>query len=64
MPCRSEDEREVRRGIRPSREVTIRFNDHDLECDEDELVELTLGVATGRTTKAEVGGFLAARITG
>jgi death-on-curing protein len=41
----------------------VYLNDHDLECDEDELVELTLGVATGTTTKAEVGVFLASRIT-
>ena len=42
----------------------VYLNDHDLECDEDELVDLTLGVATGTTTKAEVAVFLAARITG
>lgn len=42
----------------------VYLNDHDLECDEDELVELTLGVATGTTTKAAVAVFLAARITG
>jgi death-on-curing protein len=42
----------------------VYLNDHDLECDEDELVELTLGVAKGTTTKAEVAVFLAARITG
>ena len=41
----------------------VYLNDHDLECDEDELVELTVGVATGTTTKAEVAVFLAARIT-
>ena len=41
----------------------VYLNDHDLECDEDELVDLTLGVATGTTTKAEVAVFLAARIT-
>lgn len=41
----------------------VYLNDHDLECDEDDLVELTLGVATGTTTKAEVAVFLAARIT-
>lgn len=42
----------------------VYLNDHDLECDEDELVDLTLGVAAGETTKAEVAVFLAARITG
>lgn len=41
----------------------VYLNDHDLECDEDELVDLTLGVATGTTTKAEVAVFLAARMT-
>ena len=41
----------------------VYLNDHDLECDEDELVNLTLGVATGKTTKADVAVFLAARIT-
>ena len=46
--------------------ATIMFvylNDRDIACDEDELVELTLGVATGTTTKADVAVFLAARIT-
>jgi death-on-curing protein len=33
-----------------------------LECEEDEIVELTLGVAAGRITKAEVAVFLAARV--
>jgi len=41
----------------------VYLNDHDLECDEDELVDLTLGVATGTTTKADVAVFLAARMT-
>mgnify|MGYP001482485158 CR=1 FL=1 len=41
----------------------VYLNDRDLECDEDTLVELTLGVAAGETTKAEVAVFLAARIT-
>ena len=40
----------------------VYLNDRDLACNEDELVELTLGVATGKTTKAEVAVFLAARI--
>ena len=30
-----------------------------LSCTEDELVELTLGVASGTTTKAEVAVFVA-----
>ena len=42
----------------------VYLNDRDLACDEDELVALTLGVATGKTTKAEVAVFLAARISG
>jgi prophage maintenance system killer protein len=37
-------------------------NDLELECDEDELVELTLSVASGKKTKAEVAVFLAARV--
>ena len=41
----------------------VYLNDHDLECHEDELVDLTLGVATGTTTKADVAVFLAPRIT-
>lgn len=40
----------------------IYLNGRDLACDEDELVELTLGVAGGETTKAEVSVFLAERI--
>jgi death on curing protein len=39
------------------------LNDLELDCDEDELVALTLGVATGKTTKAEVAVFLAAHVT-
>jgi death-on-curing protein len=41
----------------------VYVNDHDVACDEDDLVDLVLGVATGTTTKAEVAVFLAARIT-
>ena len=41
----------------------VYLNDRDIACSEDELVELTLGVATGTTTKADVAVFLAARIT-
>jgi death-on-curing protein len=37
-------------------------NDLVLDCEENELVELTLGVAAGRTTKAEVAVFLAAHV--
>jgi len=40
----------------------VYLNDHDLECDEDELVELTLGIATGSVTKSEASVFLAKRI--
>lgn len=42
----------------------VYLNEHELECDEDELVELTVGVAAGTTTKAEVAVFLAAHILG
>lgn len=40
----------------------VYLNDRDLECSEDELVELTLGVASGTRTKADAAVFLAARI--
>lgn len=36
------------------------LNDVELACSDDELVGLTLGVASGATTKAEVAVFLAA----
>ena len=36
------------------------LNDLELDCDEDALVELTLGVATGAITKAEAAVFLKA----
>ena len=36
------------------------LNDLELDCGEDELVELTLSVASGKRTKAEVAVFLAA----
>lgn len=41
----------------------VYLNDRDIACDEDELVELTTAVASGTKTKAEVGVFLAGRIT-
>ena len=41
----------------------VYLNDGDIVCSEDELVELTLGVATGAKTKAEVAVFLAAHVT-
>ena len=40
----------------------VYLNDRELECDEDELVELTVGVASGKKTKAEIAVFLAARM--
>ena len=40
----------------------VYLNDGDIVCNEDELVELTLGVATGAKTKAEVAVFLAAHV--
>lgn len=40
----------------------VYLNDADLDCDEDGLVELTLGVASGRITKAAAAVFLTERI--
>lgn len=40
----------------------IYLNDHELDCDADALVELTIGVAASRVTKSEVAVFLAARM--
>jgi death-on-curing protein len=40
--------------------IFLFVNDLALDCEEDELVKLTLGVAAGTTTKAEVAVFLAA----
>jgi len=37
-------------------------NDRELDCTEDELVELTLGVASGKVTKAEVAVFLSGHV--
>ena len=39
------------------------LNGHELDCTEDELVGLTLDVATGKTSKAAVAVFLAAHST-
>ena len=36
------------------------LNDLVLDCCEDDLVDLTMGVASGRTTKADAAVFLAA----
>ena len=44
--------------------IFLYLNDRELTCSEDELVELTLGVASGRTTKSDVAVFLAARVKG
>jgi len=38
------------------------LNDHDLACSEDELVDMTVGVASGARTKADVAVFLAERV--
>ena len=38
------------------------LNDLELDCDENALVELTLGAATGAKTKAEVAVFIAANV--
>ncbi len=40
----------------------VYLNDRDLDCDEDALVELTVAVASGQRTKAEIAVFLAERI--
>lgn len=39
------------------------LNDLVLECTEDELVDLTLGIASGRITKAEAAVFVAGHVT-
>jgi death on curing protein len=39
------------------------LNDLLLTCSEDQLVRLTLGVASGKTTKAEVSVFVAAHVS-
>ena len=44
--------------------IFLYLNDRELTCSEDELVELTLGVASGRTAKSDVAVFLAARVKG
>jgi death on curing protein len=38
------------------------MNDLDLDCTEDELVELTLGVASSNVTKAEISVFLSTHV--
>jgi prophage maintenance system killer protein len=38
------------------------LNDCDLDCTEDELVELTVGIASAKRSKAEAAVFLATRI--
>lgn len=40
----------------------IYLNDHELELGEDEFFELTMGVASGATSKADVAVLLASRI--
>jgi hypothetical protein len=37
-------------------------NDLELDCTEDSLVELTLGVASSKVTKAEIAVFLSAHV--
>lgn len=39
------------------------LNDLELECTEDELVDLTLGVASSKVTKAEVAVFLSTHVS-
>ncbi len=38
------------------------LNDLELDCSEDELVDLTLGVASGKVTKADAAVFVAAHL--
>jgi death-on-curing protein len=38
------------------------LNELELACTEDELVELTLGVASSKVTKAEVAVFIAGHL--
>lgn len=40
----------------------LSLNDLVLDCTEDELVDLTLGVAKGETSKAEAAVFVAAHV--
>jgi death-on-curing protein len=40
----------------------IYLNDFELECDEASLVDLALGVASGKITKSEVAVFLSSRM--
>ena len=40
----------------------IYLNDHDLDCTEDEVVDLTIGIAASRRTKADAAVFLAERL--
>ncbi|GAB4202535.1 MAG: hypothetical protein OHK0013_15940 [Sandaracinaceae bacterium] len=40
----------------------VYLNDRDIDLDEDELVELTVGVASGRITKSAAAVQLASRI--
>lgn len=37
-------------------------NDLELDCTEDELVDLTVGVASGKVTKAEIAVFLGGHV--
>ena len=43
-------------------EIFLRANGLQLEASDDEIVELTLGVASGTTGKPEVTGFYAKRV--
>jgi death on curing protein len=38
------------------------MNDLELECTEDELVELVVGAASSKTTKAEIAVFVSAHV--
>lgn len=43
--------------------IFLWVNGLELACDEDELVDLTLGIAAGKVTKAEAAVFVAAHVT-
>ncbi len=52
-----------KRAAAASMFMFLYLNDLVLSCSEDELVRLTLGVASGQTTKAEVSVFVASHVS-
>ncbi len=51
-----------KRAAAASMYMFLYLSDLELECDDDALVALTLGVAKGKTAKAEVAVFLAKHV--